>query len=133
MVVDDSLEVPEKVGLYNLGFFFDFAIINPEFAYTLPPKMMACGAMDIMSHCWEVYFAPINGNEIMEGYFEAIVKAAVSYTHLAASNRASFSIEGCARPEKTQPCTGCITLPTEVLPSGRRRFLISWKPSCAKS
>lgn len=24
MVVDDSLEVPEKVGLYNLGFFFDF-------------------------------------------------------------------------------------------------------------
>lgn len=112
MVVDDSLEVPEKVGLYNLGFFFDFAIINPEFAYTLPPKMMACGAMDIMSHCWEVYFAPINGNEIMEGYFEAIVKAVLKEGLVAKEEptnydaRANLNLAAIMAMSNTKPAAG---------------------------
>ena len=112
MVVDDSLEVPEKVGLYNLGFFFDFAIINPEFAYTLPPKMTACGAMDIISHCWEVYFAPINGNEIMEGYFEGIVRAVLKEGLKAIENptdynaRANLNLAAIMAMSNTKPAAG---------------------------
>ncbi|MCI8376830.1 MAG: iron-containing alcohol dehydrogenase [Lachnospiraceae bacterium] len=112
MIVDDSLEVPEKVGLYNLGFFFDFAIINPEFAYTLPPKMMACGAMDILSHCWEVYFAPINGNEIMEGYFEGIVRAVLKEGLVAKEEptnyeaRANLNLAAIMAMSNTKPAAG---------------------------
>lgn len=112
MVVDDSLEVPEKAGLYNVGFFFDFAIINPEFAYTLPPKMTACGAMDILSHCWEVYFAPINGNEIMEGYFEGIVKAVLKEGLKAMEEptnydaRANLNLAAIMAMSNTKPAAG---------------------------
>lgn len=112
MIVDDSLAVPEKVGLYNLGFFFDFAIINPEFAYTLPPKMMACGAMDILSHCFEVYFAPINGNEIMEGYFEGIVRAVLKEGLVAKENptdydaRANLNLAAIMAMSNTKPAAG---------------------------
>lgn len=112
MVVDDSLEIPEKAGLYNLGFYFDFAIINPEFAYTLPPKMMACGAMDILSHCWDVYFSPINGNEIMEGYFEAIVKAVLKEGLVAKEDptnydaRANLNLAAIMAMSNTKPAAG---------------------------
>lgn len=112
MIVDDSMETPEKVGLYNQGFFFDFAIINPEFAYTLPPKMTACGAMDILSHCWEVYFAPIHGNEIMEGYFETLVKAVLKEGLEAKKNpadydaRANLNLAAIMAMSNTKPAAG---------------------------
>lgn len=112
MVVNDGLEVPEKVGLYNFGFFFDFAIINPEFAYTLPAKMMACGAMDIMSHCWEVYFAPNHGNELAEGYFEGIVRAVLKAGPVAKENptdydaRANLNLAAIMAMSNTKPAAG---------------------------
>lgn len=68
--------------------------------------------MDIMSHCWEVYFAPINGNEIMEGYFEAIVKAVLKEGLVAKEEptnydaRANLNLAAIMAMSNTKPAAG---------------------------
>lgn len=53
---------------------FDFAIINPELAFTLPLKQTAAGSFDIISHSLEGYFTKTENTYLMDGYYEAIIK-----------------------------------------------------------
>ncbi len=56
-----------------------FAVMNPEFTYTLPPFQTACGAVDIFAHVVERYFTPTRnvevGDELCEGLMRAVVAA----------------------------------------------------------
>lgn len=55
-----------------------FAIMNPEFTYSLPKYQMVAGIFDIMNHITEQYFSGIDDNTsdyIMEGLMRGLVKA----------------------------------------------------------
>jgi len=56
-----------------------FAILNPEFTYTLPAYQTACGAVDIFAHLVERYFTPSRdvrvSDELCEGLMRVVVAA----------------------------------------------------------
>lgn len=55
-----------------------FAIMNPEFTYSLPKYQMVAGIFDIMNHITEQYFSGIDDSTsdyIMEGLMRGLVKA----------------------------------------------------------
>ncbi|MDR0909085.1 MAG: iron-containing alcohol dehydrogenase [Spirochaetaceae bacterium] len=57
-----------------------FAIMNPEYAFTLPPYQIACGVADILAHVMERYFTREEGveltNELCEGLMRSVIQDA---------------------------------------------------------
>lgn len=62
-VVDSEVIVPE------------FSILNPEMCYTIPPRLMACGIADILSHLFERYFTPTKNVILSDCLLEGAMKA----------------------------------------------------------
>jgi len=56
-----------------------FAVLNPEFTYSLPPFQTACGAADIFAHVVERYFTTTKdvlvSDELCEGLMRSVVAA----------------------------------------------------------
>lgn len=50
-----------------------FAVMNPELTYTLPPYQTASGAVDIMMHTQERYFANEKNNELVDRMAEGLL------------------------------------------------------------
>ena len=50
-----------------------FAIMNPELTFTLPPYQTAAGAVDIMMHTQERYFANEKNNELIDRISEGLL------------------------------------------------------------
>ena len=61
----------------------DFALMNPELTYTLPPYQTACGACDIMAHVLERYMSNTPGNELTSSLCEAILSTVISSVRVA--------------------------------------------------
>ncbi|MBE8951139.1 MAG: iron-containing alcohol dehydrogenase [Quinella sp. 3Q1] len=51
-----------------------FAIMNPEFALTVPHYPLICGIADIIMHTLERYFSKIEGNEFTDMVAESLIK-----------------------------------------------------------
>lgn len=51
-----------------------FAIMNPEFALTVPHYPLICGIADIIMHTLERYFSHIEGNEFTDMVAESLIK-----------------------------------------------------------
>ena len=51
-----------------------FAIMNPEFALTVPHYPLICGIADIIMHTLERYFSKIEGNEFTGMVAESLIK-----------------------------------------------------------
>lgn len=59
--------------------FPKFAVMNPEFTYTLPKYQMVSGIYDVMSHISEQYFSGTDDNTsdyIMEGLLRSLIHSA---------------------------------------------------------
>lgn len=56
-----------------------FAVMNSEFAMTLPKKQLACGIADIMMHTIDRYFTIEAGNEFTDCVAEALLKTVIKY------------------------------------------------------
>jgi alcohol dehydrogenase YqhD (iron-dependent ADH family) len=50
-----------------------FALMNPELTYTLPPYQTACGATDIMAHILERYFTNTEDVDVTDRLCEALL------------------------------------------------------------
>ncbi len=50
--------------------FPTFSILNPEYAFTLPPYQTACGIVDIMAHMMERYFTMLENVELTDRLIE---------------------------------------------------------------
>ncbi len=83
MMIDDRKDPAVKVMLKNPVFCFDFAIVDPELTYSLPPKQMAAGAMDSISHALEVYFGQMEEEPLLEGYTEGVIRTILAFAPLA--------------------------------------------------
>lgn len=68
-----------KIGhVFGTEVFPKFAILNPEFTYTLPKNQMVAGFFDIMNHITEQYFSGTDDNTsdyLMEGLMRSLVHA----------------------------------------------------------
>ena len=92
MIMDDLNEPLVKYALSNKALYFDFSIINPELTYSLPPRQIAAGAMDSISHALEVYLAPTKEEPLMEGYMETVIKAVLKYGPLAMEQPHNYEV-----------------------------------------
>jgi alcohol dehydrogenase len=55
-----------KRGYNSLTNVPTFSILNPEWAFTLPPYQTACGCVDIMAHMMERYFTRVEHVELTD-------------------------------------------------------------------
>ena len=55
----------------------DFAVMNPELTYTLPPYQTAAGGVDIMSHVFERYFTLEPNCDLTDRLCEATLKTMI--------------------------------------------------------
>jgi alcohol dehydrogenase len=74
MILNDTLDHPVKGHFTNGDFRFDFAVINPELSYSLPPRQTAAGSMDIISHAMESYFSNTPNSYLLDGYLENVIR-----------------------------------------------------------
>lgn len=72
-----NTEKKMKVGqVFGEEVFPKFAILNPEYTFTLPEYQMTAGFFDIMSHIMEQYFSGSDDNTsdyIMEGLMRSLI------------------------------------------------------------
>jgi len=68
----------------------DFAIMNPEFTFTLPPYQIACGVVDIFMHTLERYISHIEDNVFTDLVAEALMKNVIKYGRIAVAHRKNY-------------------------------------------
>lgn len=54
-----------------------FAVMNPEYTFTLPPYQTASGVADMMAHIFERYFTPTEDVEVTDRVAEGVLKAII--------------------------------------------------------
>jgi hypothetical protein len=68
-----------KYGIDNELIVPVFSVLNPEMCLTIPPRLMAAGIADILSHLMERYFTPtkqtILSDYLLEGAMKAVMEA----------------------------------------------------------
>ena len=79
----NSSVITNEEGLYKRAFSSEmlrpeFAILNPEITYTLPPYQTACGVSDIMAHIMERYFTTVKNVDLTDRLCEATLKTVIS-------------------------------------------------------
>lgn len=72
-----------KWGLNSEAIRPRFAIMNPEWTFSLPPYQTACGAVDIMAHVMERYFTDVKGVDLTDHLCEAVLKTMIKNTPIA--------------------------------------------------
>ena len=60
-----------------------FAIMNPELTFTLPPYQTACGAADIMAHVMERYFTRVPAVDFTDRLCEATLRTIIENVPVA--------------------------------------------------
>ena len=60
-----------------------FAIMNPEYTFSLPPYQVACGCSDIMAHMFERYFTLEKNVDVTDRQLEANIRSMLHYSKLA--------------------------------------------------
>ncbi len=75
-----------KVGkVFGYNVFPEFAILNPEYTFTLPKYQMTAGFFDIMSHIMEQYFSGEDDN-VSDYIMEGLMRSLVHSSRIAVSN-----------------------------------------------
>lgn len=77
-----SSVITNEDGWYKRGLNVDiirpqFAIMNPELTFTLPPYQTSCGVADIMAHIMERYFTNTRDVELTDRLCEATLKTVI--------------------------------------------------------
>ena len=63
-----------------------FAIMNPEFAMTVPRYPLFCGIADIIMHTLERYFSKVDGNEFTDMVAESLMKNVMAQAKVLQKN-----------------------------------------------
>lgn len=76
-------ETRKKMDLYSENLYPVYAVLDPEFTYSVPVYQTAAGVADIMSHIFEVYFADVADTFIQDRMMEALLKTLVTFGPIA--------------------------------------------------
>ncbi|MDL2220845.1 iron-containing alcohol dehydrogenase [Eubacteriales bacterium OttesenSCG-928-N14] len=83
MVVNDEGEKEDKRGLFGMEVLPNVALINPALQFSLPPKQVASGAMDIISHTLTTWFTETEGVYLTDRLAEGLIETVLKYGPLA--------------------------------------------------
>lgn len=79
-------EITVKKGrIFPAKVYPKFAILNPEFTYTVPKTQMVSGIFDILSHLMEQYFSGEDDNTT-DYVIEAVMKSVIHSARIAVKN-----------------------------------------------
>ncbi|MCR5414053.1 MAG: iron-containing alcohol dehydrogenase [Kiritimatiellae bacterium] len=68
-----------------------FAVMNPEFTFTLPPYQTACGLVDIFAHVVERYFTPSRDVRATDELCEAVMRTVVAESAAVMKDPSDYS------------------------------------------
>lgn len=68
-----------------------FALLNPEFTYTLPKYQIGCGIVDIIMHTLDRYFTANTVNQMTDLIGEAVVKNTMKNGLIAIKNPSDYT------------------------------------------
>jgi len=68
-----------------------FAVMNPEFTFTLPPYQTACGLVDIFAHVVERYFTPSRDVMATDELCEAVMRTVVGESSAVMRDPSDYS------------------------------------------
>lgn len=85
--MSDSSVITNEDGWIKRGYSNDisrcqFAILNPELTYTLPPYQTASGCVDILMHTMERYFNQADNMSITDSISEALMRTVIKNAKL---------------------------------------------------
>ena len=76
-----NYETKQKIGkVFGSELMPKFAVLNPEFTYSIPQYQMVAGIFDIMSHLMEQYFSDTDDNTtdyIIEGLMRSLINSSM--------------------------------------------------------
>ncbi len=85
-----NTEIGQKRGLSTDFNRPKFAIMNPEYTYTLPKYQITCGVVDIIMHTLERYFTMENGNEFTDEIAEALMRVTIKNGQIALADPTNY-------------------------------------------
>jgi len=68
-----------------------FAVMNPEFTFSLPPYQTACGLTDIFAHIAERYFTPTTDVRVTDELCEALMRTIIAESSAVLANPNDYS------------------------------------------
>ncbi len=84
-------ETLKKTSCWDYALYPKFAILNPEFTYSVPEYQMVSGIFDILSHIMEIYFSPEDEDNISDDFAEALMKSVIRNTAVALENPRDYT------------------------------------------
>ncbi|MBP2024861.1 iron-containing alcohol dehydrogenase [Peptoniphilus stercorisuis] len=78
-----NVKTKQKLGWASKHVLPKFAIMNPEYTYTVPKYHTSAGVADIMSHTMENYFSLNDGCYMQDRMAEGILKTMIKYGPIA--------------------------------------------------
>lgn len=69
-----------------------FAIVDPEFTYSLPDEQIANGACDILAHMMERYFTSVQGVDFTNHILEGAMKSHINNSKKVMKNKHDYSL-----------------------------------------
>ncbi len=74
-------ETEEKLGFSSPSTFPTVSVINPELQTTVTPEYLAYSAVDILSHCLDLYFTASYIPEITANHIENLIRTVIRTTN----------------------------------------------------
>ena len=84
-------ETKRKCSCWDYAIYPRFAILNPEFTYSVPEYQTVSGAFDILSHIMETYFSPDDGDNLSDDMAEALMRSVIRSTGAVLKNPRDYT------------------------------------------
>lgn len=81
--VISNMETKDKLAASSPCLFPKVSFLNPEVTYTVNQYQTACGAADILSHIFEIYFNPSGSMFMLDSMMEGLMKTVIKYAPIA--------------------------------------------------
>lgn len=69
-----------------------FAVLNPEYTFSLDPYQTSCGGSDILAHLMERYFTHVAHVDYTDRLLEATMRTIINYVPLALANPQDYDV-----------------------------------------
>lgn len=79
-------ETKRKTSCWDYAIYPQFAILNPEFTFSVPEYQMVSGIFDTLSHIMEIYLSPEDEDNISDDFAEALMRSILRNTPVAIAN-----------------------------------------------
>ena len=79
-------ETKRKTSCWDYAIYPQFAILNPEFTFSVPEYQMVSGIFDTLSHIMEIYLSPEDEDNLSDDFAEALMRSILRNTPVALAN-----------------------------------------------